>query len=1094
MQQKMIANGGVQYVPQIAVQYVYLDFDGELTSYNGKILTVENVEVQNSSLTEERIADITAELNALYADQNVIFVTEKPEFAGYSTIFIGKTSAFDQYGNFAGLSETIDKGNKISTDNAFVMLDSTADNAQIISTISHETNHLLGTLDHGGEGLTAYAYDARYYVASGVTSSGVTLYCDSMYISKGGTANGTTVSSWGSMYISSGGVANDTTVDWGDMHVYSGGVANSTTVNSGGRMYISSGGTATNIIASSGAWLGITVAENTYIQGTSNGSAFEMKDAYISGYTVNYGCIYISSGGVANRTNVNSSGWMYISSGGVANSTTVNSGGCSMYISNGGTAIKTTVNWDSDMCIYSGGTATNIIASSGARLRITVAENTYIQGTSNGSAFEMKDAYISGYTVNELCYMYIESGGVANDTSVNYVGSMYIYSGGVANSTTLNHGGSMHISSGGVANNTTLSGGRMYISSGGVANDTSVNSGGRMYISSGGVANDTSVNSRGSMYISRGGVANSTTVNYWGKMYISNGVANNTTVNSEGSMLIYDGGVANDTTVDLNGRMYIYGGVANTTTVNSGGKMYITNGGVANDTTVNSEGYMLISSGGVANDTTLNSGGYMLISSGGVANSTTLNHGGSMHISSGGVHRGSLQIANGAVVSAYEDAIIDFMLTDRSSYDDYLINDLGKISGTPTYTITVSADQAEGVYKLAAVAENFTGTISIGTESENYGSTTVNGADFIHEGKIYSLANADGNLTLTVDSILKGNSNGISWKNMPGISACTVEYSPNYFVNSLQLAPDTNAVDTFGMPSGTYQCRVFDGETWHVGRDITAAGNSDAQQLVSDEDGNLDLFFADGREIWGKGYFAKHLGDNSTGEEVELSGKNRITDVFAGSSDANILVLTDDANGDALFLDDVYTALGKQARLSQINEIRAGAGNDIIDMTSSKFEYNGSEMTIYGGLGDDVIWAAGEDNDLFGDAGNDLIIGSTGFDLIIGGAGNDTMHTGGGGNDIFAFGENWGVDTVQLAETDESITLWFADYNGFWDAKNRIYRDGNNSVTISGGENCTIDLKFGNEGDQYEDMLAIGAFDSAASAKIFEDKNSGMLA
>ena len=67
MEQQMIANGGLQIVPQIAVQYVYLDFDGELTSYNGEILTIDEVEVKNSSLTEERIAHIVAELNAKYA-------------------------------------------------------------------------------------------------------------------------------------------------------------------------------------------------------------------------------------------------------------------------------------------------------------------------------------------------------------------------------------------------------------------------------------------------------------------------------------------------------------------------------------------------------------------------------------------------------------------------------------------------------------------------------------------------------------------------------------------------------------------------------------------------------------------------------------------------------------------------------------------------------------------------------------------------------------------------------------------------------------------------------------------------------------------
>ena len=29
MEQQKIANGGLQYVPQIAAQYVYWDFDGE---------------------------------------------------------------------------------------------------------------------------------------------------------------------------------------------------------------------------------------------------------------------------------------------------------------------------------------------------------------------------------------------------------------------------------------------------------------------------------------------------------------------------------------------------------------------------------------------------------------------------------------------------------------------------------------------------------------------------------------------------------------------------------------------------------------------------------------------------------------------------------------------------------------------------------------------------------------------------------------------------------------------------------------------------------------------------------------------------------
>ena len=178
MEQPIIANGGLQYVPQIAVQYVYLDFDGELTSYNGEILTIDDVEVKDSSLTEKRIANILAELNAQYAAKNVIFVTERPTAAEYSTIYIGETSAFDEYGNFAGLAETIDFDNRNKNDKAFVMLDSTATDYEVISTISHETDHLLGTLDHGGEKLEKYADDDKnpgyiyYYYKNNETLKG----------------------------------------------------------------------------------------------------------------------------------------------------------------------------------------------------------------------------------------------------------------------------------------------------------------------------------------------------------------------------------------------------------------------------------------------------------------------------------------------------------------------------------------------------------------------------------------------------------------------------------------------------------------------------------------------------------------------------------------------------------------------------------------------------------------------------------------------------------------------------------------------------------------------------------------------------------
>lgn len=262
------------------------------------------------------------------------------------------------------------------------------------------------------------------------------------------------------------------------------------------------------------------------------------------------------------------------------------------------------------------------------------------------------------------------------------------------------------------------------------------------------------------------------------------------------------------------------------------------------------------------------------------------------------------------------------------------------------------------------------------------------------------------------------------------------------------------------------------------------------QKISSDADGNMDLFFANANGTWIKGYAAEHhgilYGWDGTGERVSLKGKNQLSDIFAGSSDANILVMTDDANGDTLFMDDIYSVFGEQARIAQIDEIRAGAGDDVVDMTSQRYSYSGDGVKIYGGLGNDTIWSNNGSNILFGDAGNDRIVGGGDNDVIIGGSGNDSMH-GGGGNDIFCFGGDWGIDTIeQLA--NGSVTLWFENGSvSNWDVATMTYSDGVNSVKVSGVDNVT--LKFGNV-----DTAVAGAFLDVASEKIFEDKNKGMIA
>jgi Ca2+-binding RTX toxin-like protein len=310
------------------------------------------------------------------------------------------------------------------------------------------------------------------------------------------------------------------------------------------------------------------------------------------------------------------------------------------------------------------------------------------------------------------------------------------------------------------------------------------------------------------------------------------------------------------------------------------------------------------------------------------------------------------------------------------------------------------------------------------------------------------------------------------------------------------LETNSNKVDFFNLPDGVWQWRVKAiGEGISNTQQIIATGNFTVQELVSKANDNTDIFFAKASGKWESQYVAQHSGIlnawSGTKEQIKLLGKNKLSDIFEGSSDANILILTDDKNGDALFVDDIYTTLPnsvseQQSRIAQIHEIRAGFGDDIVDLTSSRFAYIGDGVKIYGGLGNDTIWANNGNNILFGDAGNDRLVGGVNADVIIGGIGNDSLH-GGGGEDIFCFNDNFGCDTIeQLA--GGKVTLYFESGNmSNWNAETQTYTDGKNSVKIYGTTDVTI--KFG-----ADFSLVEGAFLDAASEKIFEDKEKGILA
>ena len=182
-------------------------------------------------------------------------------------------------------------------------------------------------------------------------------------------------------------------------------------------------------------------------------------------------------------------------------------------------------------------------------------------------------------------------------------------------------------------------------------------------------------------------------------------------------------------------------------------------------------------------------------------------------------------------------------------------------------------------------------------------------------------------------------------------------------------------------------------------------------------------------------------------------------------------------------------------RASGIAEIRAGAGDDIVDLTSAVFIYGNEGTRVYGGSGNDVLWGNLGRNQLFGDAGNDMLEGNSGNDLLVGGSGDDHIICA-GGNDTVAFSANWGNDTIEQCATSATLTLWFAEGSlANWNADTLTYRDGSNSVKVDGIKEAKIFLKFGDDGSaKYTEISAAGAFVDSASENIFEDQNKGFIA
>ena len=816
---------------------------------------------------------------------------------------------------------------------------------------------------------------------------------------------------------------------------------------------------------------------------------------------VSSGIVTIAAGVTSKNLEVIQEGELLILNEGAAQDVTLADGGKAV-VSSGGTLYICTIS--------SGGTAN--VYESGFAEDITVEENGKLSVSGEGTAYHP--------VINSGGIMTLAKDATAISAVVQDGGSADVSSTGYAYKPTVSQGGTMRIWQDGMAE-----GGQVYglleAQPGGMANNISVLEGGEISVLSEGYVTMISVSSGGSLVLLNGGIGFMDTLNQGGSICVSSGGTALTTTIKGGLLEVKDGGQADTIKMSAGGTVHVSSGgkATKVTWTPCVGIVEIDNGASVAFTSQYSGVYYgsnnkLVSSKiPVVTSRTLGKLETMCVMSGGTAVDTTVGSGGRMDVYEGGRLAGIQTLESGAIVSMCEGASLDFDLTRTEAGTITLVNDLSVIRGTPLYTLTVADTSEKGVYSLANGAAEFNSAISVRNASgDTLGSLSV--GDTLQIGdEAFTLNLTGAALTLTVKgpeivpTNLVGTKDRVSW-DATGAEQYVVEYSTDNFEHTIQISTASTAVDLLDLPAGTYQWRVkaADGETWAVGQEIVSDNAPGTPQVLqSNADGNEDIFFAVADGAWGKdGYvfFAMHVGSvndwEGTHEIVIADGKAQIQNLFFGSSDPNVLCLTDAENGDAIFVDDVYTDLPEgveqQSRLFKIQEIRAGAGNDVVDMTSQQFEYTGNGQTIRGGDGNDVIWANKGDNMLFGDKGDDRLVGASGNDVIAGGIGNDSMH-GGGGEDIFTFCENWGADEVkQLASG--SVTLWFASGDQTnWNEATMTYTDGTNRVTVLGVTAEQVTLKFGDDGsDQFASLSAMGAFADFTSQRINEDSAQGMLA
>lgn len=793
MQQTMIPNSGIMTVPQIAApQLVYLDFDGELASYNGELLTIDRVEVEDSGLTQPQIIRIVSELNKEFEGQNIVFTAEKPASGEYSTVFIGGTSAFEPFGSFAGLAETVDTGNAVRNDNAFVILKGGESIEAIIDTIAHETQHLIGTLDHGGEGLGRYAW-VETLTCSNVSSSGLKIGQDSSndagYVSGyNATLVSATVNSGGCLDCSRGQLTS-TVVNSDGVAYLSRVSATAATIN-GGRFHLRQATLVSATVSNDGV---LTLFTGSVSSATVNSASIIVSGGSANGMTLNNASMYIHSGGVVSGLALTSGGYASIQYSGLISSGTVFS---SSYILNSGGELKAIrLSGGRIHCAY-GGQATGITGVNGSLSMDSGGK--ILSAAIGGSAdFEIRNNGIASSMTSYLsARMAVRGGGSAVNTTLNSA-TVFVRSGGCVKKLSMSRG-IMYLSGSAILSGSIVNGGKLV--TGGLVNafgaTYTVNLAGYTGTEVTDALVDNYANLASVSYAVRVAsdqqtgvyrlLGNAADFNQLITLDVAGISASPGTLSVGGSLETWShryaltrtgSTVALQVTMnDLPVKIYsdgvmVSGGktISSKTISGSGVVMRISGGGVATATTVSSDGTIFISSGGGASGITARGSGTNVENRGGVMTDFSQYDGFSLIAEGGSVRNlnasggqvafldatlgGMIHAAVYGAIDVSSQTTIDFSVADHTADGTALITRWNNIAnGTKAnYTITVKADQSAGTYILATGAGTFNQTLTVKNDTGSEFGTIALDETKRFGNSSYTLGKDGIKLTLTVE-------------------------------------------------------------------------------------------------------------------------------------------------------------------------------------------------------------------------------------------------------------------------------------------------------------------------------------------------------